>query len=57
MLQSSTFDESCISIEDTEFDARSVSIYCSEFIEVKLIDNTFGERLKKSRLELELSIP
>ena len=34
-----------------------VSDDCSEFIEEKLTDNTFGERLRKSRLKLGLSIP
>ena len=57
MLQSATFDESDVSIDNTEFDTKSVSVDCSEFIEEKLTDNTFGERLRKSRLELGLSIP
>ena len=57
MLQSATFDKNGVSIENTEFDAKSVSVDCSEFIEEKLTDNTFGERLRKSRLELGLSIP
>ena len=57
MLQSATFDESSISIDNTEFDTKSISVDCSEFIEEKLTDNTFGERLRKSRLELGLSIP
>ena len=57
MLQSSTFDESGVSIDNTEFNTKSVSVDCSEFIEEKLTDNTFGERLRKSRLELGLSIP
>ena len=56
MLQSATFDESSISIDNTEFDTKSISVDCSEFIEKKLTDNTFGERLRKSRLELGLSI-
>ena len=56
MLQSATFDESSISIDNTEFDTKSISVDCSEFIEEKLTDNTFGERLRKSRLELGLSI-
>ena len=56
MLQSATFDGSGVSIENTEFDAKSVSVDCSEFIEEKLTDNTFGERLRKSRLKLGLSI-
>ena len=57
MLQSATFDKSTISIGNTEFDAKSVSVDCSEFIDKKLTNNTFGERLKKSRLKLGLSIP
>lgn len=57
MLQSATFDESSISIDNTEFDTKSISVDCSEFIEKKLTDNTFRERLIKSRLELGLSIP
>ena len=56
MLQSATFDEDGVSIDNTEFNAKSVSIDCSEFIEEKLTDNTFGERLRKSRLKLGLSI-
>ena len=57
MLQSATFDEDGVSIDSAEFNGKSVSIDCSEFIEEKLTDNTFGERLRKSRLELGLSIP
>ena len=57
MLQSATFDKTGISIENTELKGKSVSIDCSEFIEEKLTDNTFGERLRKSRLGLGLSIP
>jgi len=57
MLQSATFDKNGVSLDNTEFDGKSVSVDCSEFIEEKLTDNTFGERLRKSRLELELSIP
>ena len=57
MLQSATFDKNGVNIENTEFDAKSVSIDCSDFIEKKLTDNTFGERLRKSRLKLGLSIP
>ena len=57
MLQSATFDIGARSIDNTEFDGKSVSVDCSEFIEEKLTDNTFGERLRKSRLELGLSIP
>ena len=57
MLQSATFDENGVSIENTGFDGKSVSVDCSEFIEEKLTDNTFGDRLRKSRLELGLSIP
>ena len=57
MLQSATFDKNGVSIDNTSFDGKSVSVDCSEFIEEKLTDNTFGERLRKSRLELGLSIP
>ena len=57
MLQSATFDKNSVSIENTEFNGKSVSVDCSEFIQEKLTDNTFGERLRKSRLELGLSIP
>ena len=57
MLQSSTFDKVDVSIDSAEFNGKSVSIDCSKFIEEKLTDNTFGERLRKSRLELGLSIP
>ena len=57
MLQSATFDKNGVSLDNTEFNGKSVSIDCSEFIEEKLTDNTFGERLRKSRLELGLSIP
>ena len=57
MLQSATFDKNDISIDNTEFNAKSVSVDCSDFIEEKLTDNTFGERLRKSRLKLGLSIP
>nr|WP_288248473.1 helix-turn-helix transcriptional regulator [uncultured Romboutsia sp.] len=56
MLQSATFDKVDVSIDSAEFNGKSVSIDCSEFIEEKLTDNTFGERLRKSRLELGLSI-
>ena len=56
MLQSATFDKNGISIENTDFNGKSVSVDCSEFIQEKLTDNTFGERLRKSRLELCLSI-
>ena len=57
MLQSATFNKSGLSVDNTEFDAKSVSIDCSEFIEEKLTDNTFWERLRKSSLKLGLSIP
>jgi DNA-binding transcriptional regulator YiaG len=57
VLQSATFDKVDVSIDSAEFNGKSVSIDCSEFIEEKLTDNTFGERLRKSRLELGLSIP
>ena len=57
MLQSATFDKNGVSIDNTEFDSKSISIDCTDFIEEKLTDNTFGERLRKSRLELGLSIP
>lgn len=56
MDKNATFDKYGVSIENTKFDSKSISVDCSEFIEEKLSDDTFGERLKKSRLELELSI-
>lgn len=56
MLQSATFDESGVSIDNTEFDNKSVSVDCSDFLKNKLSDSTFGDRLRKSRLELGLSI-
>ena len=56
MLQSVTFDESSLSTGNTELDAKSVSVDCGEFIEERLTDSTFGERLRKSRLKLGLSI-
>lgn len=56
MLQSSTLDKSCVDIDNTEFDNNSVSVDCSDFLENKLSDDTFGQRLRKSRLELGLSI-
>lgn len=56
MLQSTTIKECGVSIVNTEFDSISVSIDCSEFIEEKLTNDTFGERLRKSRLKLGLSI-
>ena len=42
MLQSATFDKNGVTIENTEFDGKSVSVDCSEFIEEKLTYNTFG---------------
>ena len=57
MVQSATFDRNGVSIDNTELKGKSVSVDCSEFIQEKLTDNTFGERLRKSRLELGLSIP
>ena len=56
MVQSATFDRNGVSIDNTELKGKSVSVDCSEFIQEKLTDNTFGERLRKSRLELGLSI-
>lgn len=56
MNQSATFNECCLSVDSAEFNSKSVNIDCSEFIEEKLTDNTFGERLRKSRLKLDLSI-
>ena len=56
MLQSATFDEDGISIDNTEFDSKYVSVNCSDFLENKLSYDTFGQRLRKSRLELGLSI-
>ena len=56
MVQSATFDRNGVSIDNTELKGKSVSVDCSEFIQEKLTDNTFGERLRKSRLELGLSV-
>ena len=56
MVQSATFDRNGVSIDNTELKGKSVSVDCSEFIQEKLTDNTFRERLRKSRLELGLSI-
>ena len=42
MLQSATFDKSGVSIDTTEFDSKSVNVYCSDFLENKLSGNTFG---------------
>ena len=55
-MQSATFDKNGVSVDNTKFDGKSVSVDCSEFMQEKLTDNTFGERLRKSRLELCLSI-
>ncbi|MGL4913534.1 MAG: helix-turn-helix domain-containing protein [Romboutsia sp.] len=56
MYQSATFEECGVSIDNTEFDGKSINVDCSEFIEENLTDKTFGERLRKSRLKLGLSI-
>ncbi len=56
MLQSATFDEHCVSLDNTKFNSKSITVNCSEFLENKLTDYTFGQRLRKSRLELGLSI-
>lgn len=56
MFQSTTFDNISVSIDNTEFNGKSINIDCSEFVEEKLTDDTFGERLRKSRLNLGLSI-
>lgn len=56
MNKSATFEEYGEVVDTVELDKKSVNVDCSEFIEKKLSDNTFGERLRKSRLELELSI-
>ena len=56
MLQSATFGEGDVSIDNTECGSNSISFDCSEFLENKLSDDTFGQRLRKSRLELGLSI-
>ena len=56
MLKSATFNKSSVDIDNTELKCKSVSIDCSEFIEEKLTDNTFEERLRKSRIELVLYI-
>ena len=56
MNKSATFDNKAKIIENTGVNIKSVNVDCSEFIEKKLSDDTFGERLRKSRLELGLSI-
>ena len=56
MLQSATFSESGITVDNTKFDSKSISVDCSDFLENKLTDDTFGQRLRKSRLELAFSI-
>lgn len=56
MLQSATLDKSGVSIDNAKFDSKSVSVDCSNFFKNKLCDDTFGQRLRKSRLELGLSI-
>ena len=56
MNKSATFDNKGEIIENTELNIKSVNVDCSEFIQKKLSDDTFGERLRKSRLELGLSI-
>ena len=50
MVQSATYDRNGVSIDNTELKGKSVSVDCSEFIQEKLTDNTFGEWLIKSRL-------
>ena len=56
MNESATFDNKAKTIENTGVNIKSVNVDCSEFIEKKLSDKTFGERLRRSRLELGLSI-
>ncbi|MGL4912489.1 MAG: helix-turn-helix domain-containing protein [Romboutsia sp.] len=56
MYQSATIKECGVSIDNTEFGSKSINVDCSEFIEEKLTNDTFGERLRKSRLKLGLSI-
>lgn len=56
MLQSATFGECDVSVDNTEFGSKSISVDCSGFLENKLTDDTFGQRLRKSRSELGLSI-
>ena len=56
MLQSATFDESGVIIDNTELNSKSINVDCGEFLENKLSDDTFAERLRKSRLKLGLSI-
>lgn len=56
MNKNATF-EKCDELVDTaELDKKSFNVDCSELLEKKLSDDTFGERLRKSRLELGLSI-
>lgn len=56
MNKSATFDGNGEVLENTGLNIKSVNVDCSEFIEKRLSDETFGERLRKSRLELGLSI-
>lgn len=49
-------DKSGIIIDNTEFGSKSIRVDYSEFLENKLTNDTFGQRLPKSRLELALSI-
>lgn len=56
MSERKTIEECGEVIDTVELDKKTVNVDCSEFIEKKLSDDTFGERLRKSRLELELSI-
>lgn len=56
MLQSSTFNECGIGIDNAESNNKSIRVDCSDFLENKLTDDTFCERLRKYKLELRLSI-
>lgn len=45
-----------VSIDNTGFNSKFISVDCSKFIEKKLTDDTFAQILRKSRLKLGLSI-
>lgn len=56
MNKNATFEECGKLVDTVDLDKKSVNVDCSKFIETKLCDDTFGKRLRRSRLELGLSI-
>lgn len=40
MLQNAAFNKNNVSVANTEFDSKSISVDCSKFIQEKLTDNT-----------------